>query len=116
MIKFVVIGECLEAVTVKVFFIDEGFSAIIPLGYLRPLPNKYATMLPSQSFHCILGGVQPTEALKREQMLSFGKGKTYIAVETKLLFFVCLYKDTLQKFLYLVNLTEFYRTNFKFFL
>lgn len=67
------LGNLLDGVTVKVFFLDEGFYAIVGLIHIRPLAPKYATMLPAQSLHCILGGVQPSEALKEQNNLSFSK-------------------------------------------
>ncbi|XP_047126179.1 putative uncharacterized protein DDB_G0282133 isoform X1 [Hydra vulgaris] len=64
----------LEDVSVKVYFIDEGNSSIVSLSSLRPLHKKFSK-IPSHSFHCILGGVQPVEALKNTN-LTFSKHKT----------------------------------------
>lgn len=70
---FLILGESLNRVSVKVFFIDEGFYSNVGLSHIRPLSSKYATMLPAQSVHCILGGVQPLDALKEQKTLSFSK-------------------------------------------
>ena len=68
----------ISAVSAKVFFVDEGFFSTVGIKDIRPLPRKFAEMLPSQTFHCILGGVQPIEALSQEQKLGFSKFTTFV--------------------------------------
>ena len=54
------------------YFIDEGFFSVVGSSHLRPLDEKFATMLPSQAFHCIMGGVQPIEALQKTNKNDLG--------------------------------------------
>ena len=56
---------------VRVFFVDEGFYSVVGPSHLRPLEKKFASKLPWQSFHCVLGGVQPIGALKNKENLGF---------------------------------------------
>ena len=55
----------------KVFYIDEGYLAELDLTRIRPLDKKYASV-PCQAVQCILGGIQPVEALTETDNLHFG--------------------------------------------
>jgi len=70
---FFFLGHSIHNASFKVFFIDEGFFGMVNANDLRPLEKKYASMQPSQSFHCVLGGVQPMAALNQREILGFGK-------------------------------------------
>ena len=65
----------LDNVSVKVLFIDEGNTAVVSLSSLRPLEKKFS-LIPSQSFHCILGGIQPIDASKKYINPNFGNKKS----------------------------------------
>lgn len=59
-----------KEVVIKVFFIDEGYYGVVNLYQIRPLLQRFAK-LPAQSMKCILGGVQPINAVSTTKNLSF---------------------------------------------
>lgn len=44
-----------------VFFVDDGFDAVLPIKNLRYIQNKHITKLPFQSIKCSLHGIKPLE-------------------------------------------------------
>ena len=68
---FPFIGDSSQDFEVKVFYVDEGFYSVVGPSHLRPLEKKFASKFPSQSFHCVLGGVQPISALHNKDSLGF---------------------------------------------